>query len=230
MAMTIAEICSLARQIAKAPAGYTVQSGQFYNLVCRDLLWHRDLRMNLQMETIAVPANSNGPFAGASNYLRTYDMWYLINGQPFFMDPVELSKYDTELQAPQLSDFPYEFAVDSSPQAQQLPQLIYIYPQANTPLSVTHRYFGTQPEILNPESNNSVPWFDDQDYLVHATAQKLMALTDDTRYLEFMKVGEQMLRKHLIMEGDKSNLTARIKLDPQLYRRTRSSRPTKLTD
>lgn len=230
MPLSAADICKLARQISKAPVGgYLLQSGQMFSLVMSDLLLKRDLRVNLTIETIAVPANSNGPFTGAANYLRTYDLFFNIGGQIFFLDPVELAQFDAEFQDPQVSNYPYEYAVDSSPQAHQLPQLIYIYPMSNVPLSMQHRYFMQQPDIVSPETSAAVPWYQDQQYLIHATATELMKITDDTRYGEFVKAGEEMLRKYLIQEGDKRGLTARIKLDPQQFRRARALRNTKVT-
>lgn len=229
MPLSAAQICQLARQIAKAPAGYLQQSGAMLNLVMQDLVLKRDLRVNLIVETIPVATNSNGPFNLAANHLRTYDMFFQLNGITFFLNPVELAQYDAEVASPQLANYPYEYAVDSSPQATGLPQIFYIYPQCNQAITLTHRYFNRQPEIVSPELSALVPWFIDQDYLVHATATRLMAITDDTRYTSFLAIGEEMLRKYLIMEGDKRNLTARVKLDPQLFKRQRSSRPTKET-
>jgi len=229
MSMTAQQIITMAMQIAKAPSGYTSQAGQCFTLTLQDLLWKRDLRVNLTQETVAIPANSNGPFTGAANYLRTYDFFYSINGVTFFMRPVELSYFDAEFKQPQLANYPYEFAVDSSPQANQLPQLLYIYPMSNSPLSATHRYFMQQPDIATPESSSTVPWFADQDYLVTATAMRLMRITDDTRQESFKTQSEDMLRKYLIMEGDKELIPARVKLDQGLFKLNRSLRPTKVT-
>jgi len=226
--LTAAQICTLARQIAKCP-GYVQQSGQFFNLVMQDLLWHRDLRVNLVLEQMQIQANTNGPFPGAVNYLRTYDLWYEVLGQVFFMTPISLETFDSEMKQPQLSNYPNEFAVDSSPMAQQQPQLLYIYPMSNNELLVNHRYFMQQADIVSPETSDTIPWFQDADYLIHATATRLFTIVDDERYLAFMKMGEDMLRKHLIMEGDKAKVPVSIRLDPRMYRQKRSLRPTKVT-
>ena len=227
--LTAAQIVSLAMQIAQAPAGYTQQGGQLFTMTMQDLLWKRDLQVNLTLENIPIGTNLNGPFTGAANYLRTYNMTFVLNGQSFKLNPITLDQYDAEFKAPQISSYPYEFAVDSSPQAQQLPIQFFIYPQCNQAITLQHRYFMQQPDIATPETSSAIPWFFDQDYLVHATATRLMTITNDDRYPAFIKIGEEMLRKFLIMEGDKEFLPVSIQLDPRLYRRARSLRPTKVT-
>lgn len=226
---TCAQIVSLAMQIAKAPAGYTVQGGQMLNLVLRDLLVNRDLTVNLLVENITVGANTNGPFTGAVNYLRSYNFTYVINSIPFKMSPITLDDLDVLIKSPQLANYPDRYAIDVSPQATQLPLAIYIYPQSNQSLIIQHRYYAQQNDIASPESSATIPWFLDQQYLIHATAAWLMKITDDQRWMEFEKHGEQMLRKYLQTEGDREYLTARVTLDPLLFRRSRSLRPTKLT-
>lgn len=223
------DICSLAQQISKAPTGYSVQAGQFLNLVLRDLLLKRDLTVNVLSENITISANSNGPFTGAANYLRSYNFTYVINGIPFKMTPISLDDLDLLIKSPQLANYPDRYAVDVSPQATGSPIVFYIYPQSNQSLTIQHRYYAQQADIASPESSSTVPWFIDQDYLIHATATQLMKITDDQRYIEFVKTGEEMLRKYLIMEGDKEFLPAKITLDPGMFRKGRSLRPTKIT-
>lgn len=228
MSLDCQTICADARQIAKCP-GYTAQSGRQLNLVLQDLSLHRDLSQSLLLELINVSANNNGPFTTVADYQRTFDLWFQIQGQTFFLDPVDLAKFDSEFKQPQLANYPYEFAVDSSPVSQQLPQLIYIYPQCNQAIVLNHRYYTLHDDIATPETSSAIPWFTDTDYLVHVTATRLMKFTDDERHDSYVRQGEEMLRKHLIMEGDRNNIPARIKLDPAMFRRTRSLRPTKVT-
>ena len=56
-----------------------------------------------------------------------------------------------------------------------------------------------------------------------------MTITDDQRYDDFVRKADDMLRKYLVTEGDREFLTARVMLDPIMYRRSRSLRPTKIT-
>jgi len=226
--MTAATICNLARQISKA-YGYTTQSGQLLNMVLQDLAQVRDIRVNLVLEQINVGTGTNGPFNGAADYNRTYDMFFQQQGLTYFLDPVELSFYDAQFKNPQLANYPYMFAVDSSPLSTGLPQRFYIYPMTNQALVLQHRYFRQQADITTPETSTTVPWFPDSDVLVHLTATQLMKITDDERLVTFTQMGEEMLRKWLVMEGDRNNIAAKVKLDPQSWKRTRSLRPTKIT-
>jgi len=230
MALSCADICKLARQIAKCPPGYLTQSGQMFNLVMRDLVQHRDLRINIVSAPLVIQANSNGPFTLAPDFLRTYSLWYLQNGMPYEITPFTLAEFDAQVKQPQLSNYPYRYAVDTSPLSTQSPQLMYIYPMSNQQITATHRYFLQRAEITNPETDTTVPWFDDQDYLTHAVATNLMKITDDTRWPAYVQEGEKLLRKHLIMEGDKERLTARVGLDHRFFHGNRSLRPTKATD
>jgi hypothetical protein len=227
--MTAAQICNLARQIAKVP-GFTVQSGQQLNLCLQNLAQVRDVRVNLVLEQINVGTGTNGPFTGATDYNRTYDMFFQQQGLTYFLDPVELSYYDAQFKNPQLANYPYMFSVDSSPLALQLPQQFYIYPMTNQALILQHRYFRQQADITTPETSTTVPWFPDSDYLVHETATRLMKIADDDRLVTFVQLGEEMLRKWLVLgDGDRNNIAAKVKLDPQSWKRTRSLRPTKVT-
>ena len=223
------DICSLARQISKAPAGYTVQSGQFLNLTLRELLTNRDLTVNLLTENVTIPANTNGPFNGAANYLRTYNFTYTINGIPFKMSPISLDDFDVLIKSPQIANYPDRYSVDVSPQATGLPLAFYIYPQSNQTLTVQHRYYGKQADIASPETSTTTPWFIDEEYLIPRTAAWLMTITDDSRYDDFVRKSDEMLKKYLMTEGDREFLTARVMLDPIMYRRSRSLRPTKIT-
>lgn len=230
MPLTNAQIVQEAMYRAKAPAGYTTSSGRCFNLVLDDLCYKRDLAVNLIQETLTIPANTNGPITGAADYLRTYDFFYTINGVVYFMNPVDLARFDAEFKQPQLANYPYEFAVDSSPQASQGAQQIYIYPMSNQTLSATHRYFRKQPQYTSPESDSvTVPWFQDQTYLITATAAKIMEITDDTRLAEFEARAAAQLKPYLIMEGDKENRVSRVRLDPLMFKQGRSLTPTKVT-
>ena len=83
MALTAAQIVADALAIAKCP-GFTSQGGRALNLVLSDLVLHRNLKVNLVSNPITVLANTNGPFNLEPDYLRTYEMVYYINDQPYF--------------------------------------------------------------------------------------------------------------------------------------------------
>lgn len=220
-------IVSDALAIAKCP-GYTAQGGRALNAVLEDLAMHRNLKVNLVTGTISVAANTNGPFNLEANYLRTYDMFYVINGEPYFMEPCSLREFDQEIEQQGIASYPYEFATDLSPVAAGNPGLLYIYPMSNGNLTVTHRYYLKQADITAPETSAVIPWFADQDYLVQATAMRMMRMTDDDRYATWVQDCEQLLKKHLMTEGDEQQVVKSVKLDPRRFRVGGSNRPTKL--
>lgn len=227
--LTAAQICTKARGIAKC-TGYSTQSGEDLNLVLNDLVLHRDLKLNRYPGTIAVTAGTNGPFDLPDDYLRTYDLFYTLNGLPYFLTPAGLDQYDSLFKDPSVANYPCVYATDLQPQAATPDTglgLIYIYPQSNAALTLTHRYMIRRDDIATPESATSIPWFPDQDYLIHATATRLMKLTDDARYEKFLADGENMLRTHIIMEGDEQQVVKSVQLDPQRFRLFQRLKPTK---
>lgn len=206
----------------------TAQGGQQLNLTLNDLVLHRNLKMLRKQGTISVTANSNGPFTLATDYLRTYDLFYTINNFPYFLYPLSQEQYDALFKDPSIANYPYAYATDLTNQQTQTAGTIRVFPQSNTSLTLTHRYMVNMPDIATPESSSSTPWFPDQDYLIHATSTRLMKITDDGRYEGFKKDGEDLLRTHLIMEGDEQQVVKSIRLDPQRFHLNRSLRPTKL--
>jgi hypothetical protein len=227
MPLTAQQIVLDACVIAKCP-GYLSLGGRQLNLTLIDLCEHRNLKVNLVVSTINAGAFSNGPFNLETNYLRTYDLFYGVQGEAYFLDPMSLREYDQETQTPGIANYPYEWASDLSDVPNGNPGKLYIYPQSGTPLVMTHRYFIKRDEIVNPQTSTDIPWFEDQDYLVQATAMRLMRTTDDDRYATWVQDCEGLLRKHLFTEGDEQQVVKEVKLDPRRFRIKNSARPTKL--
>ncbi len=225
--LTSAQIVTLAAQIAKCP-GFTQQGGQQLNLALNDLVLHRDLKMNRIEATISVTAGSNGPFTLESDYLRTYDLFYTVNNFPYFLFPLSQEEYDQLFKDPSIANYPYSYTTDLTNQATQSAGRLFIFPQSNTSLSLTHRYMINRAGIATPESSSTTPWFPDQDYLIHATALRLMKITDDQRFDRFVADAETMLRTHIIMEGDEQKVVKEVRLDPKRFHLNRTLRPTKL--
>ena len=227
MALVSAQIVADALAIAKCP-GFTSQGGRALNLVLSDLVLHRNLKVNLVSTTINVVANSNGPFNLETDYLRTYELGYYINDQPYFLNPSNRKEFDSEPNKSTTSNYPYEWASDLSPVAAGGVGLLYIYPQSNQNLTMFHRYMVQRPDITTPETSQTVPWFVDQDYLIQATAARMMRITDDSRYESFMANCEKMLGIHLVTEGDEQQVVKEVQLDPRRFRTGGSLKPTKV--
>jgi hypothetical protein len=107
---------------------------------------------------------------------------------------------------------------------------LFIYPQSSGTITLTHRYMVKQPDIVTPETSTVIPWFPDQDYLITATAARLMQITDDTRRPDFLKEAATMLGIQLIMEGDEQQVVKSVRLDPRRFHTNRTLKPTKITD
>jgi hypothetical protein len=227
------QIVSLACTIAKCP-GFTSQGGQFLNMTLEDLWLHRDLKINRVTESITVQANNFGPFTLPLNYLRTYDLFFQQNNLPYFLNPISTEEYDQEFKDPSIANYPYEFMTilvdETTAQAQSSAGTLFIYPQSSGQIVLTHRYMVKQPDISTPETSVIIPWFPDQDYLITATAARLMQITDDTRRDKFLADMDKMLRTHLIMEGDEQQVVKSVRLDPRRFHTNRTLKPTKITD
>ena len=206
--------------IAKCP-GFLAQGGRAFNLVLDDLSQHRNLKINITAQVLSLTAGSNGPLTLESDYLRTYDLFYTVNGIPHFLNPCSLKEFDEDTIQAAVVSRPLEWATDLSSDN------LYVYPKSDTNLLLTHRYFRMQPPIVSPESDNTtIPWFPDQDYLVQATAMRMMRITDDARYPLWVQDCEALLRKHLLTEGDEQQVVKSVGLDPRRFRLS-SNRPTK---
>ncbi len=227
------QIVSLACSIAKCP-GFTAQGGQMLNMALEDLWLHRDLKINRVTAPINVAANNNGPFPLEADYLRTYDLFFSQNNLPYFLHPISIEQYDQEFKDPSIANYPYEFATILLPedqrQAASSAGSLFIYPQSSGQITLTHRYMVMRPDISAPETSTAIPWFPDSDYLIKATACRLMDISDDTRKDKFLQDCENMLRTHLIMEGDEQQVVKSVRLDPRRFHTNRTLKPTKLTD
>jgi len=197
------------------------------NLVLADLAMHRNLKVNLETAFITIPANSNGPFNLEVNYLRTYDMLFQVNGEPYFLNPCSLKELDSEIQTIGLATYPYEWASDLSGVPTLGYGIFYVYPMSNNQITLTHRYYLRQAEISTPETSLTVPWFEDQDYLINAVAARMMRITDDERYQAYLMECENMLRRHLMTEGDEQQVVKSVILDPRRFRIKSHLRSTK---
>ena len=232
MPLTATQIVTRACEIAKCP-GYIVQGGQYLNLVLKDLWLHRDLKVNRKTQSLVITAGTTGPFSLETDYQRTYDLFYLQNGLPYFLNQAGNLLYDRQFKSSSISNYPYLYTTDVSVAAQAASSAagqIYIYPPSSGGITLTHRYMQQQADIVTPETSSVVPWFIDQDWLIMATAARLMKVTDDDRLPQFNTDLETMLRTHLIMVGDDEQQTVRqVTLDPWAFRGSRSSRSTKVT-
>lgn len=241
-------ICDLASGIAKGGHGMVGLAGLYLNLVLEELVLNRELKMNRVTTPITASTGVYGPFALEADYLRTYDIFYQIPGvggsaassQTLFLNPITMEQFDAEFKSPTQTSYPYEWASDTSTDAQTWSGTtiglgtmtsagsLYIYPASNGVLTLTHRYMKKQPEYSLPSANQLEPWFPYSDYLVTATAAKMCRQTGDERWAGLWDQAEKMLQPYLVMEGDEQQTVRAIRLNPREFRFNRCVRPTKL--
>lgn len=402
--MQAKDICLLISRAAKGGTGMVAIAGQMLNLVLEDLKLNKNLKVNRVTQSVVVQSGTFGPFNLEADYLRTYDMFYPLqgpNGMTQFLTPVTMEQLDAEFKGTQAANYPYEFATDLSTQAQAatvtpgpvgvnavslvsagagylgipaiafigggagaaatvtlqlvgavasavgagyssgdlltaiggtftrpaivraltiggitsyavvdggaytvlpgvpaivggvnvtqpiamtggtgtgasftaywgvnaptltangvyttvplvvpvggtpttagqflatigtiggtvaLPGQFYIYPQSNGQITLTHRYMKNQPDLVTPETSTSVPWFAFTEYLIEAASALMMGITGDDRKKQFEDRATEILRPHLIMEGDEQQTVQTVRLDPRHFKSNRGARPTK---
>lgn len=232
MALSAAQIVSLACQDAAAP-GYTTQAGQLLNFILQDLCQTYDFdkakgtfNFNFQPGLITTDIYPNvqpggGPYPLPADFLRMVDdkdcMWFL-QGVPYPMVPCDLSEYDNEVQQAGLQSYPYVFATDVS----QQPANLLVWPPASGAFPCMIRYFRQMPDINQPETSATVPWFPNTAYLRRRLGGELMGITDDTRMDDWLgdkpSGAQGILNRYLKMKDDKNDRSQNVKLDRRRFR------------
>lgn len=216
MSLTAAQIVTLACQVAKVP-GYTSQAGQLLNSILSDLCQFYDLEVNRVTQTFNM-ATGAAPAANAltSDWLRSNsnDVFYTISGVPYFPVQEDQAQFDAHVLTAGLNGYPYNFFVDTSVS----PNNMYFWVPPSGAYAVTARYFKQRADIATPESSSTVPWFPNQQYLQTALAGRLMQLADDDRAAQFLSDDDPqgagfLLRKYLVMQGDRSSMVRTVKRD-----------------
>lgn len=240
MPQTAAQICSLAQQIARCP-GFATQAGQLLNTILSDLCQNYDLvltKQTYQFNFNVNQLNLNGQAYQnlPANYLRgiRFESFYLIDGVPYPMIPVDQEEGDMLVQTAGLSNFPVFYWTDmslsgvtNSPSGTGGPavpvMLFWEVPSGAYPVTV--RYYSQMNDIANPQSSATVPWFPNQGYLIRELAGRLMQLTDDERADAILSSDEDrhpngsgvLLRRYLILQDDKSTRVKQVTLDRRRF-------------
>jgi len=218
MPLTSALIVAEALAIAKCP-GFTAQGGRALNLVLQDLVMHRNLKVNLIVGSMGViPAGSLGPFDLPANYLRMYDLFYVVDDTPYFLTQTNKLHYDSHPGKASIRGNPSEWSSNLSFVATGGLPVFTIFPASNSQITLQGRYFCRRDDISVPETSQTIPWFEDQDYLIQATALRMMRITDDSRYGIFEGNCTRMIRDHLFKEGDEQQVLKTIGLDPLRFK------------
>ncbi len=220
MAYTAQKIVQKACAIAKAP-GFVTQAGEYLNMILEDLCQTYDfdfIRETLTLNASPVAANGDSSlpigYSLASDHLRTREVFYYVNGEPFYLTQMPIEKYDQLYNGPGVSNYPTQYAI----RTETTPYTIYFYEPLQIPLTIFVRYQPLMPDIATPETSTTIPWFINQRYLVKKLAADLMNDVDDERQAKYEEDAEKMLRLFLEMKDDKENYAQTIKLDRNVFR------------
>jgi len=216
--LTAAQLVTVACQIAKCP-GYTQIAGQRLNEILVDLALDQNLDSIRRTITLNVQPNQQA-YQLPVNFLRARECFYNVNGAVFIVTEYALEDFDALFTGPNNSAYPEIFTVDAST------NILQFYPLPLVPLSVTFRYMDNTVELPTPDTNNGVPWFPQQAYLIEKLAAKMMQVTDDVRADSFDARADEILRRYLKLNN--GNVLKTVQLDPRRFNNPRDLKATKL--
>ena len=233
MAYTAQQLVALACQVCNVP-GRTSQVGQMMNIILANHAQTIDEDEIRKTTVLNIGPQATIPYFYAlpSDYLRFYDVFYLVDGEPFYLDQMELKDLDKQYASSGIDNYPERFATDVSqnPQATagSSPSITF-YPPPGIPLAVTVRYRPQTADIVTPETSSTVPWFPNQLVLLEELCEKAMWLSDDARSETFRKNVKEDLNRYLSISDDKSGFAQRVQLDPNTFRNRSNFPPSKKT-
>lgn len=235
MALTAAEICTLARQIAKCP-GFTLQSGQLLNAILQELYQTYDFDVirktyTFNFDTAAGPAYGkaagSGPNLLPADFLRVRnnEAIYSIQGTQYVMIGLEQDEFDALVQTTGLNNYPTNFYVDVSTD----PAGLYVWMPASGAYPVILKYSPKITDIVTPETSADVPWFPNTNYLITRLAGELMRITNDDRAGQFLGDNTEttpmgagvILRKYLQMKDNAGSTVKTVSLDRRMFGNSR---------
>lgn len=235
MALQAQQIVSQALQIAKCP-GFTSQGGQQLNSILSELCHTYDLELIKGLAQVTVsPSAGSGPYPLPADYLRALrdTAFYYVYGTPYVMTQIDLSEFDALTQTAGISNYPEQYATDTSPLGSGLPANMYVWPPAGGTYVVNIRYFRQMPDITTPETSTTIPWFNNTNYLITRLAGEMMKLTDDERYTAFLGDGpagaQGILRRYLELQSDDEGRAKTVELDRRRFGRSFNRLPNTKT-
>jgi hypothetical protein len=227
MALTSAQIVSLATQIARCP-GYTSQAGQLLNSLLSDLAQTYDFalaRTNVVITLNSGGFSGSGPYPLPTDFLRALPdgVFFVLNGITYYLTPIDLDEYDALPQTIGFMSYPSSYATNM----ELSPPTMLVWPPASGSYLTTVRYYKQPADIALPESSSVVPWFPNTDYLTTRLAGELMKLTNDDRVSTFLvdsgrendMSAPAILRRYLKMKDDRESRAQTVKHDPRVFGR-----------
>lgn len=157
----------------------------------------------------------SGPFQLPPDFLRfNYgDFFWQNGGINYFPVPYDINEFDAFVQQPGFTSYPTAFSVDMSTS----PAGLYIWPASSGAYPYFGRYERQLPDIDNPSTSASTPWFPSQQYLMRRLTAEIMGLTGDLRWDAYMKDADMILNRYIKKEGNRDNRAVKVKLDPRSF-------------
>lgn len=232
MAQNADDICTLARQAAKA-RGYETQSGQLLNEILGELC--QDYDLDLAMKTFyfnfdpglrAILGNSiygSGPYPLPADFLRNRKggVWWTLQGVPYKLIPIDLEEFDSQVQQAGNQSYPTLYTTDLSLADETAQGLttpaMYVYMPPSGAYPATVRYQCQMADITSPETSATPPWFPNSAYLRTELTARLMSLTGDDRAQSTHAAAVEILRLYLGMKDDKTTRAQTIGLDKRVF-------------
>jgi hypothetical protein len=243
MPLTYAQIVNLATQTAKVP-GWTSQAGQMLNVILQDLAMTYDFDAARGTLNVTLTGGTSGPYALPTDYLRVRqregktELFYTINGVPYHPVQETFAEMQSHVITAGFNNFPQRFATD---QSTYVPFTtgpgLYVWPPPNGAYVIQGGYQRQMPEVTTPESNNTIPWFQNTNYLFTRLAGELMKIANDDRWEAFLSGDEEqhpggadvLLRKYIRLKDDQEGMVKTVTLDHRRFRPSYANLPnTKL--
>lgn len=180
-----------------------------------DLAQSYDLDIVRKTTTVNLnPGTAN--YTLPTDFLRTREVFYSINGTIFWCTPygAGLADYDQQFKGSGINNYPYKYATDVS----VAPTVMYFYPPPQIAIPVTVRYQPQTDDIDTPETSSTVPWFPNQKYLIAEVAAEMMKIANDPRAPGETANAQNILRNYLAMSDDKEGRARNVPLDPNRFR------------
>jgi hypothetical protein len=241
--LTVGQLIKDALQVANAP-GFLAQADDELVLILQQLAQSYDFATNQGFVSgtfgsgIAGTVNSANVVAGSGPYQLPADFqsadfgdfFWQNGGINYFPTPYDIRQYDAFVQQPGFTTYPVAWTVDTS----VTPNAFYVWPAPSAAYPWFMRYHRLMADIPNADSSTAIPWFPSQSYISMQLKGTMMGYTGDTRQAEFL--GDEhgnpswsaagILKRFKAKEGNMSNRSVKVKLDPRSFGSKWSSLPS----
>lgn len=222
------QIIALSVSQAGVP-GFVNQAGIMLNTILADLAQDYDFAaargtLNFTMPTQVDSLNRNF-MTFPTDYMRALpdECFYYISGVPYNLIPVDLAEFDLMVAQAGLSNFSVIFATDMSTWVPFVtgPTAFFWMPSSGAYPAIL-RYQRLMPEIVNPQSSTTIPWFPNQNYLITRLTGELCKGWDDERAASLLGDDNPggagyILRHYVQMKDDMTNRAKTVKLDRRRF-------------